>query len=88
MLAPIYLHLSGAPSFGHKGDPPIAHVQKIIQRFQHAVPARQQDSPYRAPPRKYGAAAQDPLPEDTSDKINEKRVKIHYNQNVCHILVI
>jgi len=24
MLAPIYLHLSGAPSFGHEGDPPIA----------------------------------------------------------------
>ena len=52
------------------------YVKKILQRFQHAVPARQQDSPYRAPPRKYGAAAQDPLPEDTSDKINKKRVKI------------
>ena len=41
MLAPIYLHLSGAPSFGHKGDPPIARrrnlkrksVKRIHQRF-------------------------------------------------------
>ena len=52
------------------------YVKNILQRFQHAVPARKQDSPYRAPPRKYGTSAQDPLPEDTSDKINEKRVKI------------
>ena len=52
------------------------YVHKIFQRFQHAVPARKQDSPYHAPPLKYGTAAQDPLPEDTSDKINEKRVKI------------
>ena len=52
------------------------YVQKILQHFQHAVPTRKQDSPYRAPPRKYGTATQDPLPEDTSDKINEKRVKI------------
>ena len=28
------------------------------------------------PPCKYGAATQDPLPEDTLDKINETRVKI------------
>ena len=52
------------------------HVQKILQCFQHAVPARKQDSPYRVPPRKYGTAAHDLLPEDTLDKINEKRVKI------------
>ena len=52
------------------------YVQKILQRFQHAVPAQHQDSPHCAPPRKYGAVAQDPLPEDTSDKVNKKRVKI------------
>ena len=52
------------------------YVEKILQRFQHTVPARKQDSPHRAPPRKYGAAAQDPLPEDTLDKINKKHVKI------------
>jgi len=52
------------------------YVKKILQCFQHAVPARQQDSPYPAPTRKYVAAVQDPLPEDTSNRINEKRVNI------------
>jgi len=52
------------------------YVKKILQRFQHAVPSRQQYSPYCAPTCKHNAAAQDPLPEDTSGKINKKRVHI------------
>ena len=51
-------------------------LKKILQCFQHAVPARRQDSPYHAPRRKYDAAAQNPLTEDTSGKINKKRVNI------------
>ena len=52
------------------------YVHKILQHFQHDIPARQQDSPYYSPPLKYDAAAHGPLPEDTSDIINKKRVKI------------
>ena len=52
------------------------YTKKIVKCFQHVVPARQQDIPYRAPPQKYGTAAQDPLPEDTSDKIDVKHVNI------------
>ena len=52
------------------------HVKQTIQRFQHVVPAQQQDSPYHVPPCKYGTGAQDPLPQDTLDRINEKCVNI------------
>jgi len=52
------------------------YVKKILQCSQHAAPSQQQDSPYRAPTLKYSAAAQYPLPEDTSDKTNEKSVNI------------
>ena len=40
------------------------------------MPRRPQHSPYRAPPKIYGAAAQDTIPDDESAKIDEKRVKV------------
>ena len=51
------------------------YIPKLLQRFKHEPSKRPQHSPYKAPPKTYGAAAQDPLPEDDTDKLNEPRVK-------------
>ena len=51
------------------------YIPKLLQRFKHKPPKRPQHSPYKAPPKTYGAEAQDPLPEDDTDKFNEPRVK-------------
>ena len=51
------------------------YIPKLLQRFKHEPPKRPQHSPYKAPPKTYGAAAQYPLPEDDTDNLNEPRVK-------------
>ena len=51
------------------------YIPKLLQRFKHEPPKRPQHSTYKAPPNTYGAAEQDPLPEDDTDKLNEPRVK-------------
>ena len=51
------------------------YVAKILQRFKHKKPSRPQHSPYKAPPKKYGKDAQDPIPDDKSPKVDAKRIK-------------
>jgi len=51
------------------------YVEKQLARFGHKKPSRAQHSPYKANPKKYGKAAQDPLPEDTSDDLDDDGVK-------------
>ena len=69
------------------------YIPKLLQFFKHEPPKRPQHSPYKAPPKTYGAAAQDTLPEDDTDKLNEPRVKeiqrmiegiLYYSQEVDH----
>jgi len=50
------------------------YVAKVLQRFKRDKPRKQQHSPYRPQPRKFGAAVQDPIGEDTSPKLDAKRV--------------
>ena len=50
------------------------YADKVLQRFDHKKPNRPQHSPYLPEPRKFGKDAQDPLPEDTSKKVNDKRI--------------
>eukprot|EP00804_Cyclotella_cryptica_P001099 CCRYP_008385-RA/>CCRYP_008385-RA protein AED:0.18 eAED:0.13 QI:0/0/0/1/0.4/0.16/6/0/1406 len=42
------------------------YIDKVLQRFQHPVPSSPQNGPYKPYPKKYGAAAQDPIPTDAS----------------------
>ena len=50
------------------------YVAKVLQRFKRDQPRKQQHSPYRPRPRTFGAAAQCPIGEDTSPKLDAKRV--------------
>ena len=49
----------------------IKYIPKLLQKFSHDQPKKDQHSPYRAPPKKYGTASQDPLEEDTTAKISD-----------------
>ena len=51
------------------------YIDKLRARYQHEMPSQLQHSPYRAPPKVYGAAAHDTIPDDVTVKIDEKRVK-------------
>ena len=52
------------------------YVDKMMVRFKHDTPRKLQHSPYRAPPKKYGAAAQDPIDEDTTKKLDDAGIKL------------
>ena len=52
------------------------YIEKLRARYSHEMPRRPQHSPYRAPPKIYGAAAQDTIPDNELTKIDEKRVKV------------
>ena len=51
------------------------YIDKLQARYQHEMPSHPQHSPYRAPPKVYGTAAQDAIPDNVTAKIDEKRVK-------------
>ena len=51
------------------------YIDKLLARYQHEMPSQPQHSPYRAPPKVYGTAAQDTIPDNVTAKIEEKRVK-------------
>ena len=51
------------------------YIDKLHARYQHEMPSQPQHSPYRAPPKVYGTAAQDTIPDDVTAKIDDKRVK-------------
>ena len=52
------------------------YIEKLRARDSHKMPHRPQHSPYRAPPKIYGSAAQNTTPDDESAKIDKKRVKV------------
>ena len=51
----------------------IKYIPKLLQKFSHDRPKKDQHSSYWAPPKKYGTAAQVPLENDTVRKIDAKR---------------
>jgi hypothetical protein len=51
------------------------YIKKALARFKHTAPKKQQHSPFRCAPKKYGAAAQEPLPHDDSPKTDKKGIK-------------
>ena len=52
------------------------YVDTLQTRYHHEVPSKPQHSPYQAPPKIFGAAAQDTIPADTTERIDEKRIKV------------
>eukprot|EP00804_Cyclotella_cryptica_P029536 CCRYP_020583-RA/>CCRYP_020583-RA protein AED:0.35 eAED:0.26 QI:0/-1/0/1/-1/1/1/0/1386 len=46
------------------------YIDKVLQRFEHKSPEKPQHCPYQPTPRKYGTAAQAPIPPDTSDRLD------------------
>jgi hypothetical protein len=50
------------------------YIKKALQRYKHARSAQIQYSPYPAAPRTFGAAAQDPFPEDDEPEATEDEV--------------
>ena len=51
------------------------YIKKALAHFKLTTPKKQQHSPFRCAPKKYGAAAQEPLPHDDSPKMDEKGIK-------------
>ena len=47
------------------------YVKKLLARFKHENPSKPVDSPYQAPPRIYCKAAQNPIPIDSSPKLDD-----------------
>lgn len=52
------------------------YISKLRQKFSHKMPARPEHSPYKAPPRVYGAGAQDTVLSDKTAKIDDTQIKI------------
>ncbi|KAL7460034.1 hypothetical protein ACHAXS_000500 [Conticribra weissflogii] len=46
------------------------YIEKVLQKFKHERPTKPQNSPFPAAPRKYGKAAQEPLPSDNSPQLS------------------
>jgi len=51
------------------------YIKKQLQRYKHVKKSRPQHCPFSPQPKKYGKAAQDPIPADESPKVDEKRKK-------------
>ena len=51
------------------------YIKKVLQKYKHEKPKKHQGSPYQVEPKKYGTAAQEPIPPDTSRKADEKEKK-------------
>jgi hypothetical protein len=52
------------------------YIQRLLAKFDHKKPKTPQHSPHRAPPKKYGVSAHDPIPPDTTPAIDAPRIKI------------
>ena len=51
------------------------YVKRLLNKFKHNKPDKPQYSPYKAAPRIYRKGAHDPIPEETTVKLDDKRIK-------------
>jgi hypothetical protein len=51
------------------------YIKKLLQKYKHRMPKRQQHCPYSPAPKQYGAKAQAPLPVDISPKLSPEEIK-------------
>jgi hypothetical protein len=52
------------------------YIPKVLTRFGHTKPKKPQHSPYKPFPHKFGKEAQDPLPEDKSERLDLKGLRL------------
>ena len=52
------------------------YIEKLLLTFKHMKPNKPQHSPYRAPQNIYGAAAQDLIPDDMTQKLDDKIIRV------------
>ena len=50
------------------------YVTKLLEQFNHPPPKRPQHSPHAAPPRQFGASAQEPVKHDNTPKLAPDRI--------------
>ena len=48
------------------------YIQRVLAKYKHLKPKKPQYSPYPVKPRKYGKAAQDPMPEDDTPPVDKE----------------
>jgi hypothetical protein len=51
------------------------YVKCLLDKFKHNNPEKPQYSPYQAAPRIYGKGTHNPLPDNTTKKLDKKRIK-------------
>ena len=50
------------------------YIKKVLQRYKHEMTQQPQRSPHPVAQIKYGKAAQDPIPEDTSREASDEEI--------------
>ena len=51
------------------------YIKRLLLKYKHKKPTKPQYSPYPIQPRKFGKAAQEPMPEDKTQKADEEKKK-------------
>ncbi len=51
------------------------YIKKLLQQYKHQMPKKPQHCPYTPALKRYGAAAQTPLPTDISPKLSDAEIK-------------
>ena len=50
------------------------YIQKQLQKYKHQNPIKPQYAPYPTAPRKYRAASQEPMPQDTTPPTTKEEI--------------
>jgi hypothetical protein len=53
------------------------YINKVRQRFDHKTPHKPQHSPFKPQPQKFGTAAQEPIDDDKTKKVDSERKKLN-----------
>ena len=52
------------------------YIKRILAKYKHEMPKKPQYSPYPVQPRKYGRAAQEPMPEDDTPPASKEEQRL------------
>ena len=52
------------------------YIKQILAKYKHEMPKKPQHSPYPVQPRKYGQAAQEPMPEDDTPPASKEEQRL------------
>ena len=51
------------------------YIARLLKKYGHPTPSKPQHCPYAPAPKQYGSTTQEPIPEDKSPHLDEKRKK-------------